>query len=918
MVIKKLKINGVTKPVGFSFKNLKISWSVEDFTDKYQKETLIEVSETKDFQEICFSKKGKLNSICEKLELELMPRTRYFFKIKVVGENGETAVSETSYFETGKMDEKWEGEFIGTKDEDSFHPMFIKEFLVEKEVETAKVYINGLGLYEAYINGNKIGEDYLAPFVNDYNEEIQYQTYDISDKIYAKNKIEIITGNGWYKGRFGLDGGKENIYGDKFSIIAEIHILYKDGTNQKIVTDDSWTYCGSDIEESGIYDGEKLNRELYKNIENPIKKVEILNLDKNKLVERFSLPLKVMDELKVIEVIETPKGETVLDMGQNFSGYIEFKSKLPASTRIELHFGEILQDNNFYNDNYRGAAKPFIYISDGREEVVRPHFTYFGFRYVKVVGWSSEINPDDFIGKVVYSQQETTSFIETSNKKLNKLASNCIWGQRSNFLDMPTDCPQRDERLGWTGDAQVFAPTACFNMDTRMFYDKFLHDLRLDQVKNNGAVANYLPNIAFIPSGSSVWGDVATFVPMELFEHYGDKYALEEYFPLMKDWVDYIIEKDKENGEHNLFDFGFHFGDWLALDGATPQSFKGSTDDYFIASVYYYASAMKVSKAAGIIGKKSEETYYYEKSLKIKEAIFREYFTKSGRLAIDTQTAYYISLKFQIYIEKERIINGLKERLKKDCYKIKGGFVGAPIMCQVMADNGLEDLAYFILLQENFPGWMNCINLGATTIWERWNSVLQDGKISGTGMNSLNHYAYGSVLEFVYKNAAGIKNTKPGFKEVMFKPQLNNKLQYLNYRYSSVAGDYVSNWKINKDGKLTFHFEVPFEGKAKAELPDYDGGIIELEPGKHDITYKPKKDYTSLFNIDARLEELKDSEEAMKIIKEDLPIAAGMIEGGNLEDLSRSLNELQFMFFMGFNPELINKAAEKLFKIKAF
>ena len=606
-------------------------------------------------------------------------------------------------------------------------------------------------------------------------------------------------------------------------------------------------------------------------------------------------------------------------MGQNFAGYIEFKSALPAGTKVVLDFGEVLQQGNFYNDNYRSAAKPFIYVSNGEEELVRPHFTFFGFRYVRVTGWPGELNAQDFVGKAVYSDLDTTSFIETSSENLNKLASNCMWGQKSNFLDMPTDCPQRDERLGWTGDAQVFAPTASLNMDTRTFYQKFMHDLRVDQVHNNGAVANFLPNVnVFIPGGASVWGDVATFVPDVLYDYYGDKDALEENYPLMKDWVDYIIREEEKNGGHNLFDFGFHFGDWLALDGVTSQSMKGGTEDFFIASVYYYASSLKVAKAADILGKITDAEFYMEKAEKIKQAIFKEYFTPTGRLAIDSQTGYFISLKFGVYIDKDKILQGLDTRLKKDCYKIKGGFVGATSMCQVLADNGMSDLAYHILLQEGFPGWMHCINLGATTIWERWNSVLEDGSISGTGMNSLNHYSYGTVMEYVYRNIAGIKYTKPGFKEVAFAPQLNSKLKFVNYTYNSVSGKYVSNWKINDDGTVTMHFEVPFNCKARATLPDYEGEVMELEAGSHDITYQPTRDYRKLFNMDSRLEEYAKNDEAMKILSEELPIAAGMIASGDIENLSKSLNELQFMFFMGFNPGIVGKATERLFKIKAF
>ncbi|SHO45434.1 alpha-L-rhamnosidase [Anaerocolumna xylanovorans] len=909
------KINGIKDPMGFSYPIIKCSWKVVEAKSRYQINAKIVVSETSVFDKILYKKEGRdLNCIGERLEISLKPQTRYYYYIEVTGENEEVVRSETAYFETGKMADSWSAAFIGMKEEDHFHPIFFHKFPTQKKVKSARIYVTGLGLYEASLNGYKIGEDYLAPFCNDYNSSIQYQTYDITEILKSENQIEIMTGNGWYKGRLGYDGDVE-YYGNRFLAIAEIHISYENGSKETILTDETWEYRGSDIEMSDIYDGETFNHLLWGNKENNAKPVEVLkesNELKAMLVERYSLPVKVKETLAVKEILHTPAGETVLDMGQNFTGYMEFLQEFSKGTTITLDFGEVLQQGNFYNANYRTAKSRFIYVSDGRKEVVRPHFTYYGFRYVRVTGWPVEIKKENFTGKVVYSDLDIAVTIETSSAKLNQLASNCLWGQKSNFLDMPTDCPQRDERLGWTGDAQVFAPTACFNMDTRAFYRKYLHDLHIDQLQHDGAIANYIPNNSRIPGGSSVWGDAATFIPMTLYEYYGDRDDLEGYYPMMKDWVDYIIHQDKENGEEHLWNFGFHFGDWLAQDGVTTQSMKGGTDDYFIASVYYYASVLKTAKAAGILGKETDMNHYRNKAEKIYQAILEEYFSLNGRLTIDTQTAYFLCLKFDIYTSKDRIITGLKVRLKKDCYKIKGGFVGATMMCRILAENDMEDMAYHILFQEGFPGWMYCVNLGATTIWERWNSILDDGTISGTEMNSLNHYSYGSVMEYVYRNIAGIQEMEPGFKAVRFAPQLNAKLQYVNFTYDSISGKYVSNWKLNKDGTVTLYFEVPFDCTAVAILPGTRGEQVKLEAGTYEKTYRPECDYRKLYNMDTRLEELENDERAMEIIKKELPIAYGLIQSKNPENLSMSMNDLQFMTFMGFRPEMVQKAVEKL------
>ena len=931
MRIEDIKINGITNPVGFELDHPKVSWKVRESVSKRAKNVLIEVSKKADFSDCIWKKQGAdLDCTGQTLAVSTEPYTRYYCRITVTGDEGDQAFG-TAFFERGKGKTPWTGKFITTAGEDSFHPVFEKEFKAGKEIERARLYVTGVGLYEAYINGKKAGDDILAPFCNDYREKIQYQTYDVTESLKAadENSVSIYCGNGWYKGRLGYEGASQ-CYGTKFAAIAELHIWYADGNEEIVATDDTWKYRGSDIEMSDLYDGEVLNRQLWQDKENTVKPVQIIEKDNgtlmgeisltaSQLTERYSLPVIVKEKLPVQEVIHTPAGETVLDMGQNMVGFVEFDSELLAGTKVTLDFGEVLQKGNFYNDNYRTAKARYEYISDGRKETVRPHFTFFGFRYVRVTGWPGPMDASAFRGCVVYSDLETTTCFNSSSDQLNRLAQNCMWGQKSNFLDMPTDCPQRDERLGWTGDAQVFAPTACYNMDTRVFYRKFLKDLHIEQRKQNGAIPNFIPNLGGLPGGSSVWGDVATFMPMAMYHHYGDKDELRRNYSMMKEWGDWIIRSEEQNGNHNLWDFGFHFGDWLAQDGISPQSMKGGTDDTLVASLYYYASTGKVAEAAGILGYKLEEEYYYEKAEKIRSAILDEFFAVNGRLAVDTQTAYLMCLNFGVYRDKNRLISGLKERLRKDCYKIKGGFVGATMLFQVRAENGLEDVASYILFQEGFPGWMHCVNLGATTIWERWNSILDDGTISGTDMNSLNHYSYGSVMEYVYRYMAGIQETEPGFKKVCFAPQLNNKLSFVEYSYDSVSGKYTSAWKINEDGTVTVRFEVPFGCSAVAVLPDAAEARdeITLEPGVHEFTYKTKRDYRKAYTMDSRLEEMQNDPRALEILERKMPLALAKIKGKDAEDLNLSLNELQYMFFLGFNPGMVQGAAGELLQLDA-
>ena len=914
MIISDIRVNGIREPLGFALPHVSVSWKVKDTDSRRPVRERLTVAEDADFTRVLYEKKGERLSSCgEKVPLQLLPRTRYFVRVQVTGDRGDSAEA-VSWLETGKREEAWQARWIGTAEEDTFHPVFSRAFELAQAVRSARLYISGLGLYEAEINGRKAGCELLAPYCSDYDDHVQVQTYDVTELVReGGNRLEICTGNGWYKGRLGYEGASE-VYGNRFTVLAELHVFLLDGSEQVIASDESWTYRGSDYAATDIYDGEELNRRLWQGRENPERPVQLM--PEHRTVDRSSLPVTVKETLPVKEVIYTPCGETVLDMGQNFAGYMEYTASLPEGTRIVLDHGEILQNGNFYNENYRTAKAQMIYESDGRTETVRAHFTYFGFRYVRVTGWPGEVDASAFRGCVVYSDLDAAMRFRSGNAKLNRLALNALWGQRSNFVDMPTDCPQRDERLGWTGDAQVFAPTACFQMDTRAFYRKFLEDLRLDQVKHDGAVANYLPNFGSTPSGSSVWGDSASFMPTTLYEFYGDRADLEEQYPLMRDWLEWIFRQDEEHGGARLWNFGFHFGDWLAQDGVTPQSMKGGTDDFFVASMYYYATACKVAKAAQVLGRRDDAQKYEKLAREIREAMLGEYFSASGRLCVDTQTAYLLCLNFGVYRSREKILEGLRERFRKDCYKIKGGFVGATMMCRVLAENGMAHEAAYFLFQEGFPGWMHCIDLGATTIWERWNSVLDDGSISGTGMNSLNHYSYGSVMEYVYRDLAGIRPLEAGFGRVRFAPQPDWHAGELEAVYDSVRGVYASAWRINDDGTLYVRFEVPFGCTAEACLPGTEE-TVELEAGVFEKTYRPERDFRLKYSMDSRLMEMAGDPEAMDVLRTDLPAAWNLIQSNDAEFMILSLTELQMLFFRGFNPQMVQEGTRRLFTLKA-
>lgn len=901
MKITDIKINGLRQPMGFRFEPVCVSWLAEEAAGREQRDVQVVISADREGRQALACARGaELTCAGVVLTPRLEPRTRYYAHVTVEDETGDS-VRGSTFFETGKLDEGWAARWVGPAEEDRFHPVLTKRFSA-RGTEQGRLYISGLGLYEAYLNGKKVGEDLLAPFFSDYAHEIQYQSYDVTGLLAGENVLEIYLGNGWYKGRYGIQG-QTAYYGDRFAAIAE---LYLDGA-LAVKTDGGWIYRGSDVADSGIYDGEELDRLLWQgrdNPERPVCPVEVAA----PLVERYSPPVTAAEALPVREVIRTPRGETVLDFGQNHAGLLQIHVRQPAGTTLVFECGEILQQGCFYRDNYRAAKARFVYRSDGREETVRQHFTYYGFRYVRVTGWVGELDPADFYALVVCSRLERTGFVETGHEKLNRLYENALWGQKSNFIDMPTDCPQRDERLGWTGDAQVFAPTACYNMDTRAFYAKFLHDLREEQLRyGKGGVPSYLPSMGDF-SACAVWGDAAALLPRTLERFYNDPVLLERFYPLVRDWVEYVKGQSREN----LYDTGFGFGDWLAQDGLTPQSFKGGTDDVYIASVYACESARILSEMAGRLGREDDRERYARLSGDIRQAVLDRYFTKAGRLSVDTQAAYVIALKFGVYVDRAVLLEQFRRRLQYDHFKIRCGFVGAPLLCTVLAEQGMTGDAYDLLLSEEFPGWLYAVDLGATTIWERWNSLLPDGTCSGTGMNSFNHYSYGSVMEFVYAYAAGIRPGADGFGRAILAPEPDVRLRYVNASYRSAAGRYVCNWRIREDGVFQMHIEVPFHCTATVTLPRSGRAPFQVTAGRYDYEYTPTEDFRAVYGWHTRLGQLRGDDEAAAVLAECAPPLAGIPAGGDSEMLLKDFDELQHAFFLGMTPERAERTVARL------
>lgn len=821
MRIIDLRVNHLVTPLGFRIQPLSFSWKVEDIeNEQRQKSARIQIF-CRNQRIYDSGEDAEADSLDYRVNIELEPRTRYKWKISVISNQG-NCVEADSWFETGKLEEKWEGEWIAPSQKEIQSPILRKRFELEKKPLKGRLYICSLGVYEVYINGEKVGEEYLSPGYHSYDLHLQAQTYDVSELLcVGKNEIQIWIGAGWYRGRLGFDGGFTDLYGDCCRAICELYVenQMKNSGELIIKTDEDWQYRKSPILESNIYDGEIYDariEEILADEEGWLPVVLSVSEHCGPLGDRYSLPIVKKDKFFPIQVYHTQNNETILDFGQNLTGWVEFECNIPDGKEICLTASEIMQNGCFYNENYRTAKAEYRYISNGKKAHVRPHFTFYGFRYVKVDGMD-EIYPNDFTAWHLRSDFDQTGYIKTGCKEINKLFSNALWSQKDNFLDVPTDCPQRDERLGWTGDAQIFSETACYNMYMPAFYRKYLWDMRAEQSLIGGAVPNVVPRLKqgmIANYGMSPWADAGVIIPWNVYLHYGSRTLLEECYPGMKAWVEYERKQEEVISDVHLIKAGMHFGDWLALDNEEPGPL-GATDSLYIASAYYYRCTDILANAAEVLGYKEEAIFYSELAVKILRAIQSTYFDEEGNCVCKTQTANALAIVFNLIPEKvQRAADNLVQKINEKEGHLDTGFVGTPILCQALTNGGYHKKAVDLLLKEDYPGWLYSVKLGATTIWERWNSVMPDGTINPEGMNSLNHYSYGSVIGWMYSDICGIRPLEPGFRRAVIEPHPDRRLGFVECELDTAVGKYKVNWKYENE-KLKIFIEIPFQAEAE-------------------------------------------------------------------------------------------------------
>jgi alpha-L-rhamnosidase len=894
-MIRDLRINRRQNPIGIDATDIRFSFK----TDKTAGVFTFELFDETEGSPIFTTPIGFMNTHAFAVDYPFQKGKEYCWRIK----DGETT-SETALFETG-ID--FDAPFISPKSNMAgiTCPVLCKTFLLNKDIKKARLYITGLGLYRAFINGKRVGNDYLTPGFNDYDAYLRYGTYNITGLLKEENKIEVHLGDGWYKSRFGIDGHGGDTWGSEYLLAAKLTFSGDDRQTSEITTDASWLAAPSCVISTSIYDGEERKDSPKRENYVPCKIVPTAY----KPVPYFGAPI-VEKALLQPELYVSPKGEQILDFKQNMTGFCRFVCRTEKGTVIKLQYSEVLQQECFYNDNLRTAKAEYTYTSDGAVKTVEPFFTFYGFRYVKVSGME-RVEPSDFTGVVIYSDLPMTLKIQTANSKINRLIANAQWGQRGNFLDVPTDCPQRDERLGWTADAQVFSNTACFNMDCFPFYTKYLADIRADQRRYyKGDVPMYSPSLKGVAgNGGAVWADAAVIIPWNLYMNYGDRAQLQKDYPMMKDYVETMIARDNADGGSHLIISGFTFGDWLAQDGVSPQSLLGGTDNTFIRSIYYFNSVSLAAQAAGVLGLTKDNDHYAALAEAIKQAVLKEFFSETGRLAAaDTQTAHILSLYYGVYKNREKVIESLNTRLRKDLYRIKTGFTGTPLILPALMDNGMINDAYRILFNEECPGWLYAVNLGATTIWERWNSLLPDGSISGINMNSFNHYSYGSVCEAIYSRIAGLRRTAPGWRRAEIKPCPNYRLKQIDMSFDSPCGIYKTGWELLNNGKLVLHVTVPAGITAQITLPAHPGNeVLKVRGGDYEYNYTPVINFLHPFSKKTLLLDLLANDEAREILKQNLPQMYGMVAGENDEFKTMMLDEMPSVAMFGASFEDIER-----------
>ncbi|GAB3691230.1 family 78 glycoside hydrolase catalytic domain [Nocardiopsis oceani] len=717
-----------------------------------------------------------------------------------------------------------------------------REFDLPGPVVRARLYATAHGVFEAEINGRRVGDDVLSPGWTAYHERLRYRTYDVSDLLHeGPNAIGAWLADGWYRGRLGFNGGHRNLYGTDLSFLGQLEVELADGTRLVIDTDEEWRAHHGPILSSGLYDGEHYDaREEHRAWTRPgfddsaWRPVMPVERDPATLTAPEQAPVRCTEEIHPVEIRRTRQGTLLFDFGQNLVGRLRVRADGPAGHTIRIRHAEVLQEGELYTRTLRLAPSVDTLVLDGRgAREWEPRFTFHGFRYAEIEGWTDAPVPGDIVARVLHTDMERTGHFDSSDPLLNRLHENIVWSMRGNFLDLPTDCPQRDERLGWTGDIQVFAPTAAFLYNCAGLLSSWLRDLAHEQL-GDGTVPWFVPTIpggpVWTPSRpGAVWGDAAVLTPWVLYRRYADTEILRRQYPSAKAWVDLV---ERLAGPDRLWKEGFQLGDWLDPTAPPEDPAAAMTDRHLVATAYFAHSARHLAHTARVLGQSRDAAYYGRLADEVCEAFMGAYAGEDGRMSSDTPTAYALALAFDLVPTDLRQSTGdrLAALVRQGGHRISTGFAGTPVVCDALTDTGHLETAYDLLLEEGCPSWMYTVLQGGTTIWERWDSMLPDGTVNPGEMTSFNHYALGAVADWIHRVIGGIAPLEPGYRRVRFAPRPGGRLTHARAEFQSGYGTVACAWEL-AGGELRCDVEVPVGAGGSVELPGAEA--VEVGPGRH-------------------------------------------------------------------------------------
>ena len=757
--------------------------------------------------------------------------------------------SEPSFVEAGIDRVDWAARFVSAPSQRASSLPLLRspEVALEFGVVSARLYVSAHGMYEVELNGQRVGDDVLAPGWQSYHHRLAYRTHDVTELARGSRRVVVgaLLADGWYRGRLGFPLiMQDRVYGTELALLAQLELVLEDGSRVTVATGEDWVWHPGPVVSSDLYDGETFDaRRAIGGWSRPGAVLDWLPVEVGEvggadLVCPTGPPVRRVGGLPVIAVTRSAAGNPIVDFGQNLVGRLRLNVRGSAGDTVEVRHAEVLDGGELSLAPLRTARATDRYtLGSADSEVWEPRFTYHGFRYAELIGWPGEFNPDDVTAVIIHSDMERTGWFECSNAQVNRLHENVVWSLRGNFVDIPTDCPQRDERLGWTGDLTVFAPTAAFLYEVGGLLRSWLDDLAREQ-HPDGTVPFWVPGLPIPPEVSqmpglraeptAVWGDAAVAVPMALYEAYGDVGILAAQFPSMRLWVDRILA---EAGAEGVWDTGFQFGDWL--DPSAPPEAPGAalTETALVATAYVAHSTSQLAAAAAALGDAALERQYAAEAERIRAA-FRDRFARGGRLTSDTQTAYALALMFDLVRDRGAAGSRLVELVRAHDHRIATGFVGTPLILPALTAAGYVDDAYAMLLQKDCPSWLYTVGMGATTIWERWDSMLPDGRINPGEMTSFNHYAFGSVAAWLHGTVAGLSPLEPGYRKVRIAPRPGGELTWARAAHRSAYGLIEVSWQAASGGWFELDVTIP---PGVTGVLDVRGAEGELAPGTHRI-----------------------------------------------------------------------------------